>query len=83
MLGTTFSLLLLATPGAADGLALSAVSGLVPSGALPMTVLSALSSDRLRALPTDGEGYNSRLRKWVSANAIPIFLEVNQILSGV
>ena len=56
MLGTTFSLLLLATPGAADGLALSAVSGLVPSGALPMTVLSALSSDRLRALPTDGEG---------------------------
>ncbi|MBL9041833.1 MAG: hypothetical protein JNM83_09545 [Myxococcales bacterium] len=56
MLGTTFSLLLLATPGAADGLALSAVSGLVPSGALPMTVLSALASDRLRTLPTDGEG---------------------------
>ena len=56
MWGPTFALLLLATPGTADGVALSAVSGLLPSGALPYSVLSALSSDRLRALTPDGEG---------------------------
>ena len=60
MWGPTFALLLLATPGTADGVALSAVSGLLPSGALPYSVLSALSSDRLRALTPDGEGQSKQ-----------------------
>lgn len=60
MWGPTFALLLLATPGTADGIALSAVSGLVPSGALPMSVLSVLSSDRLQALAPDGEGHSKQ-----------------------
>ncbi len=56
MFGISVTLLLLATPGTADGVALSAVSGLIPSGALPMSVLSVLSSDRLRTLPSDEQG---------------------------
>lgn len=48
--------LLLATPETADGIALSAVSGLVAGSALPMSVLSVLGSDRLRSVPVDDEG---------------------------
>lgn len=48
--------MLLAMPEAADGIALSAVSGLVPGSALPLSVLSVLGSDRLRNVPLDDEG---------------------------